>query len=183
MTEVPVHADDPGRPPSRFFLEPASDTVAAQTGEVGKLVEQRRLLSEQLQALALDRERTAADRHAAIFALGDLGGGENLAFLAKHLALNLPVDLATSAEGQARAWPCRVALAKAGWYSLPAVLESLKQQRSDEELLFSGSHLARCPLPVEAVSMLLRDELKRAEDPTHRENVRRVLESVFPSDP
>lgn len=176
-----LNAEEPQRSkesPRPDFWEPASADVAALAGQVVKAGESRKELSQRLQKIALDESRKGADRHAAIFSLGKLGDEQSLDFLAQHIALHVPPDFGGTKVQQMRSWPCSIALSSGGWNSIPAILRSLEQERSDLELIWSGLLLARDTPGKEFALALLNVELRRAKSEAHRQNLQRVLEIV-----
>lgn len=160
------------------FIEPPSANVAALADDVAKRAERRKQLSERLQKIALDQKRKRVDRHAAIDALGKLRDEESLDFLAQHIGLGLAPDLVGTRAQQLRKWPCRHALGAAGWSSIPAILRRLETERSEIELIWSGSLLSRYPPGKEVALALLKVELRRAKSEIHRRNLERMLEIV-----
>jgi hypothetical protein len=150
--------------------------------ELAEFEERLKMLSEELQAIALDERVSGPERREAVLLISKIGDEGSLAFLATHLG-EIRIDPPfgrSGADGRTLEWACYAAwLQVRDWNAVPAILDNLMDFELTEDRLpwtlnFSA-RLIRDRLGRDAAKALIESELHGATEERHREN----LEEVF----
>lgn len=154
-------------------------------GELTALEEQLKMVSEELQAIALDERVSGPERREAVLLISKIGDEGSLAFLATHLG-EIRIDPPfgrRGADGRTLEWACYAAwLQVRDWNAVPAILENLRDFEISEDeypwTLNFTAVLLSSRLGSNAAKALIESELRGATEERHRENLEVVLRRI-----